>query len=493
MSSPLVIVALPSKDDYVYKISSEKVPHLTLLMLGEDASKIANFNLILDFVNHATSRSLKRFGLEVDHRGVLGPDLADVLFFSKFKWSGFPAINDFRSYLLQDNNIRMAYESTTQFPEWAPHLTLGFPATPAKSDDRDYPGISYVNFDRIAVWYGDYEGVEFPLKAYDWDLEMAMSDIGKEAVDDILVHFGKLGMKWGVRKEQVPANIASVPKKTRKEAEKDAEEFTRAKLFFGQGAGTRRKLIKAKVEAKQVKDPLYAKAFNHFVKQTDLGQRASQAKNQRKRKDVTKQIKKVTKRASSLITPQHVYALQKVHKDLLDGSSKSNYVKPYSTDPKIKLRFNHSDTQEVVDDILEHVGVMGMHWGVRNGSGGGGSSAKTPVTIRDKGKKLKTSGGKGFPAHADAIRARKMGQKAKASGIKTLSNADLKVFNERLNLEANAHRLTFGEKSAGRQFVEKLLLKAPGKGMEIGGKAALKSPAVQKRIALGFAALKKLK
>lgn len=175
--SSLVIVAIPSEDDYVNKISSEKVPHLTLLFLGDDVTKVKNLDKIIGFVEHAANTSLRRFGLEVDRRGVLGPEEADVLFFSTSIWSGLEEIKKYRAYLLQEPNIRTAYDSATQFSEWQPHLTLGYPATPAKPDERDYPGITYVNFDRIAVWYGDYEGVEFPLKSYNWDMNIAMSSL----------------------------------------------------------------------------------------------------------------------------------------------------------------------------------------------------------------------------------------------------------------------------------------------------------------------------
>jgi 2'-5' RNA ligase len=197
--SSLVIVAIPSQDDYVHKISSEKVPHMTLLFLGEDASKVKNLGKILDFVGHAADQSLMRFGLDVDRRGVFGPDQADVLFFSKTKWSGFETVRDFRSYLLKDDNIHTANDSADQFPEWEPHLTLGYPDTPAKPDERDYPGINYVTFDRIAVWFADYDGIEFPLKAHNWDAEVAMSS--SLMVDAFLYHHGVKGMKWGVRRK----------------------------------------------------------------------------------------------------------------------------------------------------------------------------------------------------------------------------------------------------------------------------------------------------
>ena len=197
----VAIVAIPSEDDYVHKISSEKTAHMTLLFLGE-TDKVKNLPNILGFVQHAANQSLMRFGMDVDRRGVLGPEEADVLFFNKSRWSGFESVNNFRSYLLKDPNIRTAYDSTEQFPEWIPHLTLGYPKTPAKQDTRDHPGIYYVQFDRIAVWTGDFEGIEFPLKAYEWESEMAMGNTtGKNAVKDVLAHFGVKGMKWGVRRK----------------------------------------------------------------------------------------------------------------------------------------------------------------------------------------------------------------------------------------------------------------------------------------------------
>jgi 2'-5' RNA ligase len=197
--SSLVIVAIPTEDDYVNKISSQQVAHMTLFFLGE-VNTVKNLDSILGYIQHAASQSLSRFGMEVDRRMELGPDQADTLVFSKSKWSGFDTINTFRSYLLKDNNIRTAYDSVEQFPEWVPHLTLGYPDTPANPDNRDYPGISYVTFDRIAVWFTDFDGIEFPLKSPEWAMDMVMGN-GKGVVANILTHHGVKGQKWGVRRK----------------------------------------------------------------------------------------------------------------------------------------------------------------------------------------------------------------------------------------------------------------------------------------------------
>ena len=314
--SSLVIVAIPAEDDYVHKISSEKVPHMTLLFLGEDAMKIKNLSKIISFVEHAANTSLLRFSLDVDRRGELGPEKADVLFFSKTVWSGLETVKEYRSNLLKEPNIRTAYDSTEQFSEWMPHLTLGYPDTPAKEDDRDYPGINYVSFDRIAVWFGDYEGVEFPLKRYSLEAEMAMSDSTKGRVDSFLSHFGVKGMKWGVRRSQA---------------------------------------------------------------------------------------------------------------------------------------------QRVGDVFLERGLAISTPGTRARGAARAAKIASTPVKVTEKGKKLKTSGGRGRPAHSDAVRARTHGQVGKKSGLKALSNEELQVYAHRLQLEQNVKRLRYNEMNPGKKFVATLL------------------------------------
>ena len=202
--SSLVIVAIPNENDYVWNLSSEKVPHMTMLYLGDVEG--APVLKIQQFLEHAVSiLELGPFGLEVDYRGTLGLDNADVLFF-KDNYS-LKRIAEFRGQLLKDPSIWKQYNSVPQIDgPWLPHLTMGYPGAPAKKDTRDYPGITWVEFDRIALWYGDYEGPEFRLEYRDTYSEMAMStqaQVGSE----FLTHFGVKGMHWGVRKAP-PAAVA---------------------------------------------------------------------------------------------------------------------------------------------------------------------------------------------------------------------------------------------------------------------------------------------
>lgn len=99
-----------------------------------------------------------------------------------------------------------------------------------------------------------------------------------------LLHYGVKGMHWGVRHD----GPASVSRGTNRQAKNDAKEFARAKLFYGEGAGTRRKLIKAAVEAKSRKDPAYKRAFDHHLAKQDMSKHAEKARSERKRKDIKK-------------------------------------------------------------------------------------------------------------------------------------------------------------------------------------------------------------
>jgi 2'-5' RNA ligase len=205
----VVIVALPSDTDPVRKVSSEPEPHLTLMYLGDAQFTPEQTQHITDYVEYA-STMLNKFYLDVTERGVLGDKNADVLFFSK-TWS--KQISRFRDNLLQDPIINAAHNAIEQFEGWTPHLTLGYPETPAKKSD-EFSVLHGVEFDRIAIWTGDSVGPTFQLKPYDYShLEVAMSQTTLQSrinVDEFLEHHGVKGMKWGVRRA-TSASSSSAP------------------------------------------------------------------------------------------------------------------------------------------------------------------------------------------------------------------------------------------------------------------------------------------
>ena len=110
-------------------------------------------------------------------------------------------------------------------------------------------------------------------------------------VDDFLEHYGVQGMRWGVRRA----------------ARKDAVESSRAKMYYGEGAGTRRKLIKAKVESRS-KDERYKKEFDAHLAKQDMGKRAAEAKSKRRRTDTVKSTKKTARGLTHVLAGNPMYA-----------------------------------------------------------------------------------------------------------------------------------------------------------------------------------------
>jgi 2'-5' RNA ligase len=198
LAANLVIVAIPAIDDDVWKVSSEKQPHLTILFLG-DAMSNPNVSKIIDYVKEQSS-FLEPFSLLVDHRGTLGADEADVLFFSQeIPWR----LLDFRSMLMGNQEISMAYNAIPQHQTWKPHLTLGYPETPAHPDDWDPMGTQYVTFDKVAVWFGDAEGTEFQLTPNNRKVYADEVAGWADKIGDVIAHYGVKGMKWGIRRKNV--------------------------------------------------------------------------------------------------------------------------------------------------------------------------------------------------------------------------------------------------------------------------------------------------
>lgn len=76
-------------------------------------------------------------------------------------------------------------------------------------------------------------------------------------------------------------------RKIMKLAQKDAEKFLSAEMAYGQGAGTRRKLVKAEIDQKMIDlaDTDYADIFDMVYHNLDLNQFAKAAIRERKSLD----------------------------------------------------------------------------------------------------------------------------------------------------------------------------------------------------------------
>lgn len=302
--SNLVIVALPAADEVVWKVSSEKKPHLTLLFLGEETGDVPRLGRVVEFVEHAVNNTQHGpFMLEVDRRDVLGDDEADVLHFRKnyqFRW-----INSFRSQLLQQADIRTAFESVEQFPEWLPHLTLGYPQAPAKEIEDEYR-LHWVSFDRIAVWTGDFEGPEFRLEWPEYEEAMAMgaTKTGEAAVENLLQkptvvetmdlgrefleHYGIKGMRWGVRKDN---RLSAHLEERRANAEVQRQKFREAREVRVQASIGRTSNSKAKIYTKGGEDhPPAEDAIKVAVAQQKLSKSGTVALSNKELRDVAERL-----------------------------------------------------------------------------------------------------------------------------------------------------------------------------------------------------------
>lgn len=102
---------------------------------------------------------------------------------------------------------------------------------------------------------------------------------------------------------------------------------------------------------------------------------------------------------------------------------------------------------ETIDDVLAHFGIRGMKWGVRRSRGADGT----------------VGGEHGNSTSNDAERAKEYHQRAKTSGLHTLSNQELQHLISRMNLEQQYSKLeaptsTGGDKiRKGQKFIREAL------------------------------------
>ena len=110
---------------------------------------------------------------------------------------------------------------------------------------------------------------------------------------NVLAHHGIKGQKWGVRRS--PEELGHrVPRSTIRAAKKDAKEFARAKMFYGEGAGNRRKLIKATVNERS-KDPDYKREFEKALAKQDMADHAAKARKERTVRTAASKTAKTTR------------------------------------------------------------------------------------------------------------------------------------------------------------------------------------------------------
>lgn len=78
-------------------------------------------------------------------------------------------------------------------------------------------------------------------------------------------------------------------------AAKDAAEWARAEMFFGEGAGTRRKLLWAEIATKVKKIPGYSEDFESAYESQNLAEHAIKAAKERQSIDRMNMVRKNTR------------------------------------------------------------------------------------------------------------------------------------------------------------------------------------------------------
>lgn len=83
------------------------------------------------------------------------------------------------------------------------------------------------------------------------------------SVKNELMHYGILGMRWGIRR--TPEQLGRrEERKLKKSATKDAERTAVAKAAYGKGAGIQRRLVKTDIDSK-LKNPAYKKYYDEAL------------------------------------------------------------------------------------------------------------------------------------------------------------------------------------------------------------------------------------
>lgn len=132
--------------------------------------------------------------------------------------------------------------------------------------------------------------------------------------DNYLAHFGIKGQKWGVRRWQNKDGSLNDEgrkryynedgtknyKQIKKDAANDAKEYARAKAYYGEGAGTRRKKIKNLISEK-MKDPDYKKEFEAQLAAQDMSKHQEAANRERKIQNAKDKTAKVGRGIKNLI------------------------------------------------------------------------------------------------------------------------------------------------------------------------------------------------
>lgn len=442
-----VIVALPEAGHPLHDIvnPAEGGPaHMTLAYLGEFDKWSPEELEQLKTELRNISTDAYQFVDDIVSREKLGESQADVL---KTNGHGSQKIRDVLTN--GDSLIATIEEDARTFPTWLPHVTLGYPETPAFGE----PDFNQIPFDRLALWAGE-DREEFPLEPPEIQHE--------DRVSTHLKHHGVKGMKWGVRKDRHHEGEQVSIKKLNKLDKKFEKDLGSTKTMIAINNGAADKLNAFDIPRINAK-PEYDKASRDGT----LADRNHPVTKRYYKEFAEALEKRYNESASSLGTNASgtkKYVVD-VDPDTLGWRARLgdvshadegySYIAPVLKDGLVKgfkvreTEMTH-DVMDRVDSYLEHYGVLGMKWGKRK-------------------KKLPS---------VDARRADNLRKKP----VSQLTNKQLKELNQREELERKWKQAHPNGFTKGKALFTTTLATA---GLGVAAYNMVNSPAGKAAIAVG--------
>lgn len=363
-----------------------------------------------------------------------------------------------------------------------------------------------------------------------------------ETLDATLAHYGKRGMKWGVRNDlkKLDAPARSSYLKTKDAAWKEKVDanpkLSKVSRIAARDAKRRTKKLKAdyKAQGKNIRRDILSRTRYDGELKTILEQSLDRASYKvhktspsrlnevaihrfadgsitatvvaRSNAKIVKQFGKIAKadekRVKTAAKTEAVAA--KIAHAAGDTVTESTFVGLeffLVTDDEgfvddIITPFDdatHDDLEgddflDELDATLAHFGIPGMKWGHRKSRGSTSVPTGPELVLIKQNRKgnLETAGGRGHNPSVDALSAVALRQKAHASGVHSLSNPELQSLVTRMNLESNYQKaLTAGTVSKQKGLIEKFI--EGEKNMLVSGKLPKSAKLVQAIIAASAA------
>ncbi|UOW92767.1 capsid maturation protease [Microbacterium phage RobinRose] len=156
------VFLIPAESDPINAASSEDQAHMTTIWMGtvDDLNVDTAEHPMIDI--DTLTQEVRQYAAELtpitvpvseQGQGELGDEGAIVVFLEPT--DSLLALRD--GFLLEEN-IHSAWDRVEQFPNWTPHVTLGYPETPPTGE---YDGDA-VTFDRVGLWIGP-DRYEYPM------------------------------------------------------------------------------------------------------------------------------------------------------------------------------------------------------------------------------------------------------------------------------------------------------------------------------------------